>query len=99
MRCARARSESGERLPARDASEALAAFSRDSGFYPRTLKELSPTYLDVNALAIPKQMQVAYPLEYSRADSSYRLTFRYVGPGMNECTFRPLTRLVCSGHF
>ena len=78
---------------------ALAAYYRDSGSYPRTLPQLIPQYLGVDALAIPKPAQEAYPLEYARTGPSYRLTFRYVGPGVNKCVFQPSTRWVCSGRF
>lgn len=78
---------------------ALDSFARDSGFYPPTLEALVPGYLTGDALEIPEQDQEAYPFEYSRADSSYRLTFRYAGPGMNQCDFQPSTRWTCSGLF
>lgn len=78
---------------------ALEAFARDSGVYPRSLEALVPGYLDGDALALPSQAQEAYPFEYTVADSTYRLSFRYVGPGMNKCTFHPLTKWACTGHF
>lgn len=78
---------------------ALEAFARDSGRYPRSLEALVPGYLDRDALAVPGQAQEAYPFEYAIADSTYRLSFRYVGPGMNRCTFHPVTNWACTGHF
>lgn len=78
---------------------ALEVFARDSGAYPRSLEALVPAYLDRKALALPSEVQEAYPFDYTVADSTYRLSFRYVGPGMNKCTFHPLIEWACTGNY
>jgi hypothetical protein len=37
---------------------------------------------------VPDRPQERYPLGYRRAGGEYELSFRYAGPGMNECTYR-----------
>ena len=40
-----------------------------------------------------------YPLEYSADGMSYKLRFRYVGPGMNVCVYTPEEKWRCSGYY
>ena len=66
--------------------------------YPLSLEALVPQYLDSLALVPPKALQ-EYPFEYARSDTSYELSFRYVGPGMNRCTYRSAARKwICNGY-
>lgn len=79
---------------------ALAAYRDAHGSYPAALAELVPRYLPAQALAVPRREQEAYPLEYTRTANGYELSFRYVGPGMNECTHRvPPGAWECEGYF
>jgi hypothetical protein len=80
--------------------EALAAYRESVGRYPDDLGLLVPTFLPESALTVPDRPQESYPLEYAREDTSYVLTFRYVGPGMNYCRYRPQRpRWECGGYF
>ncbi len=78
---------------------ALAEFHEDRGQYPDSLTELVPDYLRADALETPSAPQENYPLEYRRLDHSYELSFRYAGPGMNRCTYSPLSDWQCRGWF
>ncbi len=68
--------------------------------YPVTLQELVPEYLSKGVLEAPECEWDRYPLEYERSEAGYELTFRYVGPGMNLCTYRSETsQWACRGYF
>lgn len=75
---------------------ALEAYQADHGHYPETLTELVGDYLDEE----PEEVN-DYPLEYEALEDgqSYRLTFRYTGPGMNECHISPGSDWSCSGYY
>jgi hypothetical protein len=91
--------EAGYRRAA-PAIAALARFRAERGHYPDSLSQLVPAYLPASALAVPDHPQASYPLAYRPAPDQYALTFRYVGPGMNECTYRPgAASWDCSGHY
>jgi len=80
--------------------EALQSYHADHGAYPDSLPQLVPDYLAADALALPEHEQERYPLEYRVEAGIYALTFRYVGPGVNECTFRPDGNgWKCSGYY
>jgi hypothetical protein len=54
----------------------------------------------VDALAIPTRADERYPLEYRRDGTDFILSFRYAGPGMNECRYASVVRRWrCSGYF
>ena len=79
---------------------ALAAYRAARGAYPDSLSMLLPAFLADSALRVPDRAQERYPLEYERTASGYVLTFRYVGPGMNHCSYRPeRPRWECRGYF
>ena len=79
---------------------ALERYRAQRGAYPDSLPALVPGFLPDGALRVPDREQERYPLEYRRAADGYELTFRYVGPGMNSCTYTPApARWDCSGHF
>ena len=79
---------------------ALGRFRTDRGAYPDSLPQLVPAYLPAAALAIPDRPQERYPLGYRRVAGHYELTFRYAGPGMNECAYRSATAAwACRGYF
>lgn len=85
---------------ARPVIQALAAYRAERGAYPDSLAQLVPGFLDAGALATPDAPQERYPLEYARQDTSYVLTFRYTGPGMNYCRYQPAAaRWQCGGYF
>ena len=79
---------------------ALAEYKRAHGAYPDSLSQLVPTYLADSALAVPLRVPEPYPFEYRDDSSGYELVFRYVGPGMNHCEYRSVTRKwSCGGYF
>jgi hypothetical protein len=78
-------------------TDALEAYRTAQGAYPDSLPQLVPTFLPAAALAEPLP---GYPLRYVRNAEGYALTFRYVGPGMNWCTWTPRSRRWdCGGYF
>jgi hypothetical protein len=80
--------------------QALQRYREAHGAYPDSLAILVPDFLPDSALRTPIAEQESYPLEYSREPSGYVLTFRYVGPGMNYCRYRPeRPRWECGGYF
>ena len=72
---------------------ALAAYHRAHDAYPDQLSILVPGYLDSMALHAP--------VEYRKlASDDYEVSFHYVGPGSNHCTYRVSARAwSCSGLF
>ncbi len=71
---------------------ALAEFREANGNYPDSLTALVPDYLN----SIPSQVN-DQPITYSKTAASFTLTFGYVGPGMNICTYAPERGWRCSG--
>src|SRR5438093_6303902 len=60
---------------------ALAAYHRAHNEYPGDVSTLVPGYLDAVAFHAP--------IAYRRLTSDdYEVSFRYVGPGRNDCTYR-----------
>lgn len=94
--------EAAERGYARAAPiiAALDSYHDQRGKYPTSLEELAPQFIpSVTAVQRPAA-QSGYPWEYSRDSLGYALTFRYTGPGMNHCRYRPDTRAwACGGYF
>jgi len=85
---------------ARPVIEALGRYREQRGEYPDRLERLVPEFLAADALGMPDAPQERYPLDYAREDTSYVLTFRYAGPGMNHCRYRPgEARWRCGGYF
>ena len=79
--------------------DALDAFHRDSGAYPRTLPALVPRYLSPDALRAPEDSRLRSQFDY-RADSGrFELSIRYYGPGVNRCRVGPGRQWLCSGYF
>lgn len=79
---------------------ALDSFHSVVGRYPDSLPQLVPDFLRQESLAIPGRKLERYPLEYERSATDFILSFRYVGPGMNNCRFRASSRRwECSGYF
>lgn len=90
------RAERGYRLAA-PVIDALERYHQAHGVYPDSLPQLVPAFLPSSALRAPVP---GHPFRYGRAPDGYTLTFRYVGPGMNECTWTPVSRSWnCSGYF
>src|SRR6266576_334353 len=73
--------------------DALDAYHRTKKAYPDSLSHLVPNYLE----------PVAYraPVEYHKLQGDdYEISFRYEGPGMNECHYQGSSRKwSCSGYF
>jgi hypothetical protein len=80
---------------------ALETYRQRHGSYPDSLGRLVPAFVEPEALATPTAPQEAYPWEYDRGiGSSFTLTFRYVGPGMNRCTYTGSSqRWACGGYY
>jgi hypothetical protein len=77
---------------------ALARFRGETGAYPESLAQLAPRWIAAGALEPP--VQPAWPFEYQRTYDGYLLTFRYSGPGMNDCTYaQPPGKWRCGGRF
>lgn len=78
--------------------EALARYRAARGDYPDSLAQLAPRWIAPAALEPP--VQAPYPFEYMHTDDGYLLTFRYSGPGMNDCEYsQPPGKWRCGGHF
>lgn len=73
---------------------ALEEFFTQQGTYPDSLKELIPAYL----ADIPSEVN-QQPISYIKTDQGYSLSFHYIGPGMNTCTYTPANGWDCSGAY
>jgi hypothetical protein len=73
---------------------ALEQFRIETGEYPESLEELVPNYLS----AIPTEVN-DQPITYQKTEESFSLIFRYIGPGMNTCTYTPEEKWQCSGAY
>lgn len=62
--------------------EVLEYYKRDTGTYPASLVELVPDY----SPSIPTEVN-GQPIMYHKTDEGYSLSFSYIGPGMNSCTY------------
>ncbi|MFN8413657.1 MAG: hypothetical protein U0Z26_14830 [Anaerolineales bacterium] len=73
---------------------ALAKYQADTASYPETLDELVPAYLTT----LPTEVN-GESINYSKTGGEYSLSFHYVGPGMNTCTYTPKNKWQCSGAY
>lgn len=73
---------------------ALDAYKQENGSYPPSLAELAPGYL----LKVPTVVNNK-PITYKRTATSYQLTFGYIGPGINICTYSLEKDWQCSGAY
>ena len=73
---------------------ALEQYKYEKGAYPDSLDELVPDYLT----SIPSEVN-DNPLAYKKTDESFSLSFYYLGPGMNACTYTPENAWRCSGAY
>lgn len=73
---------------------ALAQYHQAHGAYPDSLDALVPDYL----AAVPAEVN-SEPLRYNKRQESYTLSFSYIGPGMNSCTYSPEEEWHCSGAY
>jgi len=82
---------------------ALDKFYEKNGAYPEKLQELVPKYVS----KVPESFD-DWPIVYFRETPrsaevtsvkypGYLLSFKYTGPGMNQCFFRPGEQWDCSG--
>jgi len=62
--------------------EALEQYKTSEGVYPASLDELVPDY----ASSVPTEVN-DQPIVYSKGGDSFSLSFGYIGPGMNICTY------------
>ncbi len=88
---------------ARPILSALANYRHLQGRYPYALESLAPKYLSASALGAAdtaSRVKLLYPFEYESRGDSFKLRFRYTGPGSNECIYRSnAAKWVCSGKF
>lgn len=62
--------------------EVLDQYNNDTGGYPASLEELIPDY----SPSIPTEVN-GQPIVYHKTAEGYDLSFSYIGPGMNTCTY------------
>jgi hypothetical protein len=74
--------------------KALEQYRVDTGEYPEALTQLIPKYLSVVSAEVNNE-----PISYTKTDEGFSLSFHYVGPGMNTCTYTPKDKWHCSGAF
>lgn len=80
--------------------DALSRYRGARGAYPDSLAQLAPAFLPARVAtgALPAREDFPGGLEYTPGRGGYTLTFHYVGPGANTCTYTPAsTRWSCSG--
>lgn len=78
---------------------ALAAYEKQRGAYPDSLRDLVPNFLDAAALSTVRMAENG-SLSYQRDSTGYTLRFEYHGPGMNHCSYQPrAAEWKCSGYF
>lgn len=85
------KAEEGYRL-AEPIIVALEQYHEDKGEYPASLEDLIPDYLD----EIPSGEWIE-GFRYDQDQDSYALSFDYVGPCMNTCTYIPGKGWDCGG--
>ena len=73
---------------------ALEQYKSEKGTYPDSLDELVPDYLT----SIPTEVN-DNPLAYKKNSDSFSLSFYYLDPGMNACTYTPENAWRCSGAY
>jgi hypothetical protein len=74
--------------------QALEKYRAQRAAYPEKLESLAPDFL----AAVPATVN-NYPVEYSASGTSYKLSFRYTGPGMNTCVYTPENKWRCTGYY
>jgi hypothetical protein len=75
--------------------DSLENYKTSNHRYPDALSDLVPAY----ATAVPEEELKQATLQYRMQDESYELTFKYYGPGVNNCVYRPGSKWVCSGYY
>jgi hypothetical protein len=80
---------------------ALQEYKKVRGEYPDLINDLVPEYLSATELVLAVASNSAYPFTYHRIDGNgYALSFRYGGPGINDCTYESKTlKWQCYGHY
>ncbi len=74
---------------------ALEAYRAKNNEYPAKLGDLIPE----GAARTSDGQPVAEFFEYSKMGASYRMLFKYTGPGMNRCVYTPeAAKWECSGY-
>jgi len=72
----------------------LEQYQADTSAYPESLEELVPDYIS----SIPTEVN-DQPIYYKKVDESFILSFHYIGPGMNTCSYTPEDQWQCSGAY
>jgi len=71
---------------------ALEGYHAQHNRYPDSLADLASDQ-------VPRSTFTKAPFDYRRAGDDFELSFRYFGPGVNDCVFRASKRAwACSGH-
>ena len=85
---------------ARPVIAALKHYHDKRNEYPAALRDLVPDYLSEAAWKSPEGTPASEFFEYKKSDSSYRLLFKYTGPGSNLCLYTPESaKWECTGHY
>lgn len=74
--------------------QALEKYHAEKGSYPESLDELVPDCIS----SIPTEVNDE-SIYYAKSGESYSLSFHYIGPGMNTCTYTPEDQWQCSGAY
>jgi hypothetical protein len=79
----------------------LEGYRRDHGQYPDSLSALVPRYVGATReLRLPARGRFSRGPLYERAGDGYRLSFEYIGPGVNACEYTATARRwSCGGYF
>ena len=81
---------------ARPIIASLNTYHEGAGRYPQGLEALVPVYL----AEVPKGPNgQSFEYRWVAPGTSYSLSFRYAGPGMNVCTYTPETAWRCYGYY
>ena len=80
--------------------KAIDSYRAVSGRYPTQLSDLVPRFLSTNDLTLRAAENSEYPFKYIVSETGYELTFRYSGPGVNDCTYSSATKKwSCRGRY
>jgi hypothetical protein len=85
---------------ARPVIAALESYHQKHNEYPPALRNLAPDDLAQSAWKTSEGKPVDEFFEYEKSGASYRLQFRYTGPGTNRCVYTPeAAKWDCAGAY
>jgi hypothetical protein len=74
--------------------QALEKYRQQKAAYPKKLAHLAPDYLADVPTKVNDEM-----INYSNEGTSYKLSFSYIGPGINNCVYTPEDKWSCVGYY